>query len=549
MLTKTHKRMEANSVISVSDYGATAAGLSLAIDASISLSKDLLIDTDLNITGWATKTISGALSVVGNGLGSKISSDGSNFLVLADGASFSASDIEFGGVGALLTLQASADNDSIKLKNVTYKNSGPVCNSGSADIQSIEVSGCVFDTISGEAVLDISSNIKRASVIGNKFVNMTSSTSTLQVINFGKTQLSDQPNTGNYIISDNLIEDITANGSSAGEVHAIILYGDRATVSNNIIRNIDRPLARQSGGVEGIYTKCRSLTVTGNVLVNAGFAEGNKGAMISIKGDNAAGTSGTDPIGAIVTVTGNSLFSTDSNDRNGIRAETDNITIANNVVRGANGIHAIALAWPYSGSEGAVISGNIILNPDLSAAAIWLNCIGKGISVYGNYIDANQTSLGGAGVLYTDASRTGTMDQLSISGNVIDASNLDYAVLLQATSVTVTNISVNDNQIKGGTYGIRTLSATYLTDGEIRRNRMSGTVNAFRDKAVSTLRFSDNTRNNAPADGFAAAPAAGTWSVGEIVYNSTPTAGGTLGWVCTTAGTPGTWKTFGTIAV
>jgi hypothetical protein len=549
MLTKTHNRMASNSVVSASDYGATAAGLSLAIDAAISLGKDLLIDVDLDITGWSAKTISGSLSIVGNGTGSKISSDGSDFLVLDDGASFSAADIEFDGVGDLLTLQGAADNDSIKLKNVSYKNSGPVCNSVSADIQSIEVSGCVFDTIAGEAVFDISSNIKRASFIGNKFTNMTSSTSVLQVVNLGKTQLADQPNTGNYIISDNLFENITANGNTAGEVHAIILYGERATISNNIIRNIDRPLARQSGGVEGIYTKCRSLTVTGNVLVNAGFADGNKGAMINIKGDDAAGTSATDPIGAIVTVTGNSLFSTDANARNGIRAEPDNITISGNTIRGANGVHAIALAWSNSGSEGAVISGNVVLNPALAGGAIWLNCIGKGISVSGNYIDANQAALGSSGVYYLDTGRSGTMNQLDISGNIIDATNLDYAILLQATAVTVTNISVNDNQIKGGTYGIRTLSATYLTDGEVRRNRMTGTANAFRDKATATLRFSDNTLGNAPTDGFAAEPAAGTWSVGEIVYNSAPTAGGTIGWVCTSAGTPGTWKAFGTIAV
>lgn len=45
----------------------------------------------------------------------------------------------------------------------------------------------------------------------------------------------------------------------------------------------------------------------------------------------------------------------------------------------------------------------------------------------------------------------------------------------------------------------------------------------------------------------AAAPATGDHVVGEIVYNNAPTAGGNVGWVCTVAGTPGTWKAFGTI--
>lgn len=53
---------------------------------------------------------------------------------------------------------------------------------------------------------------------------------------------------------------------------------------------------------------------------------------------------------------------------------------------------------------------------------------------------------------------------------------------------------------------------------------------------------------NAVINYAASAPAAGTWKVGDLVYNTNPTAGGTVGWICTTAGTPGTWKTFGSIA-
>jgi len=44
-----------------------------------------------------------------------------------------------------------------------------------------------------------------------------------------------------------------------------------------------------------------------------------------------------------------------------------------------------------------------------------------------------------------------------------------------------------------------------------------------------------------------AAPTTNTWAVGDIVYDTTPSAGGKIGWVCVTAGTPGTWKQFGAI--
>jgi Pectate lyase superfamily protein len=44
-------------------------------------------------------------------------------------------------------------------------------------------------------------------------------------------------------------------------------------------------------------------------------------------------------------------------------------------------------------------------------------------------------------------------------------------------------------------------------------------------------------------------PTSGTWSKGDLIYNTNPTAGGYVGWICTVSGTPGTWKGFGLIAV
>jgi hypothetical protein len=45
-----------------------------------------------------------------------------------------------------------------------------------------------------------------------------------------------------------------------------------------------------------------------------------------------------------------------------------------------------------------------------------------------------------------------------------------------------------------------------------------------------------------------APPVSGSYSVGDVVWNSAPSPGGNVGWVCITAGAPGTWKAFGTIA-
>lgn len=45
-----------------------------------------------------------------------------------------------------------------------------------------------------------------------------------------------------------------------------------------------------------------------------------------------------------------------------------------------------------------------------------------------------------------------------------------------------------------------------------------------------------------------AAPTTGAYSRGDIVLNELPAASGNIGWVCTSSGAPGTWKTWGTIS-
>lgn len=47
---------------------------------------------------------------------------------------------------------------------------------------------------------------------------------------------------------------------------------------------------------------------------------------------------------------------------------------------------------------------------------------------------------------------------------------------------------------------------------------------------------------------MAAAPTTGSWTQGTVILHSAPAAGGVPGWVCTAAGTPGTWKAMAALA-
>jgi hypothetical protein len=63
---------------------------------------------------------------------------------------------------------------------------------------------------------------------------------------------------------------------------------------------------------------------------------------------------------------------------------------------------------------------------------------------------------------------------------------------------------------------------------------------------VATFTSSPELKQTGYDDSF---PIGGTWSKGDHFYNTNPTPGGYIGWICTASGTPGTWKGFGLIEV
>jgi hypothetical protein len=56
------------------------------------------------------------------------------------------------------------------------------------------------------------------------------------------------------------------------------------------------------------------------------------------------------------------------------------------------------------------------------------------------------------------------------------------------------------------------------------------------------------TGRSAIAGAGTAPPTTGAYEIGAIWLHDLPVAGGNIGWVCVTPGTPGTWKTFGAIS-
>ena len=164
---------------------------------------------------------------------------------------------------------------------------------------------------------------------------------------------------------------------------------------------------------------------------------------------------------------------------------TNGCLISNNTIRAPYG-NAICF---YTSSTNFVVSGNTIsevaVAPATNAAGIFLYTGGATLS---GLITGNYINAADTYPIYVDGTATG----------VIVGAN---------TLITSGGAPASGTQISG---------AGYLGYGLV----LSGT----------------------------AAPASGNWALGTIVYNTAPTAGGTIGFVCTTAGSPGTWKTFGAIS-
>lgn len=80
-------------------------------------------------------------------------------------------------------------------------------------------------------------------------------------------------------------------------------------------------------------------------------------------------------------------------------------------------------------------------------------------------------------------------------------------------------------------------------------SRPNGASGAFQGGNIdfTTYPFGAREGNSVVVYG-SAAPSSGTWAIGDKVINSAPPSGGYLGWVCTSAGEPGDWNGYGTIA-
>jgi hypothetical protein len=152
-------------------------------------------------------------------------------------------------------------------------------------------------------------------------------------------------------------------------------------------------------------------------------------------------------------------------------------------------------------------------------------------------------------------------------------SRFQYALQVQSGKALVQLGATGNGGLAGSEYLFFATQPTYLANG-IAMRIVAGAGVSMEVEGTAPLYYlsTQNTswtfgRSTAPTSGVridplfvggavngrnitfasAAPTTGGPYAVGEIVFNNGAAAGGKVGWVCTTAGSPGTWKAFGVI--
>lgn len=201
----------------------------------------------------------------------------------------------------------------------------------------------------------------------------------------------------------------------------------------------------------------------------------------------------------------------------------------------------------YSGSTGVVIDRTNHLS--LTDNLVHDNT-GYGILIQGTstakiyYVMINSCSIYSNNLygLYLDYCDGASIHSNNFTDNSDAYPNVNSAIYLQRSSLN--SIMLNTFNGVSQKYAVDWDSATAKSN-IIHKNNI---ISVGTDYINSLKHDSSNYIHLTRIASSLVAPSTGSWNIGDIVYNRSPSASGFIGWVCTAGGTPGTWKTFGAIS-
>jgi len=203
---------------------------------------------------------------------------------------------------------------------------------------------------------------------------------------------------------------------------------------------------------------------------------------------------------------------------------------------------AFIISYPTL-TEGLYLDTNALRFISSSSGTV-INITNKNIT---QKIQGRQTLVGLASEPYTEYRRSDvTTDKWSFGRLLSDGVNTMSRIVHNISGVeTVLMFFRGDNTIQvpvllrlGAALRLWSVGSeqTFSSDGDIHSRSDNKTIAIANNGAYHYIGWASAT------------PTTGTYKVGDILFNSSPSAGGFIGWTCVTAGTPGVWKTFGVIS-
>ena len=396
-----------------------------------------------------------------------------------------------------------------------------ICMGNRTDVNSgvngFTIQDCYLHDFDGAGILTYGG--QNINVSNNRFVNFFPN----NVLSIGSgLQLTD---VDGFVVDSNVFDHTGANWSWHGMT--ILDFNSRSkngTVSNNVVRNMNN-----GDGIscEGNTTdNLENVTFVGNMIrdcIGDGIGVDNC-TQVVVSSNTLQDIGG---VGILIgqterlIITGNSLIDIGST---AIYGSGDKITITGNSITGTTYVNVtyqgdgvIVVPTAPSSSNSAEISGNYFKDIDGAGVILAENGIVVGNFFYN--VGRNASSNRRWGVVGGETS--------VITSNIFQSiGNTDRAISCASNPPTIKN-----NQILG----------TYL-DCKV--------YIGFRNNVSTGLSLNqDRIESDGPTDQMTiwdtTTPAVGYWLQGDIVYNTTPAAGGFIGWVCVS--TPSTWKTWGAI--
>lgn len=303
------------------------------------------------------------------------------------------------------------------------------------------------------------------------------------------------------------IAGVIAGNTIEYTVHAgINLGGNNVAMLGNVTKHTG------GDGIAAYSQHNYNLVVSGNVILDAnGHGMHLAGRRLAVVGNTIETVTGGH--GVFISTNGLDTYNIDSWD----------VTVADNAIVG---IRSAGQAIRLEYTRHATVVGNTCRDIDVSHG-LWV---------------ANSRDVIVAGNQWSDSvshmMRVGDCADVRISDNLISAVG-DTAVALSGTCQ---RVHVIDNSIRGA---VRVVSApSTCTDLRVSGNITSEISNA----SPYSLPGSTGQFYTGQVFQGAIAPTTGTWARGDLVFNAQPSSGGPVGWVCTAAGAPGTWRSFGTIS-